>query len=329
MAEIKIDRTLSGGEGIPLFARKMNSEIAQSFKALMETKGLYQAVQIDRESAVKFAKEWVLTGYFNEFESLLERRYPLKRNLTLSEAALYAAGRDGANEELLVLAPVNVKMFCMKCDRDEAFKPLLYQDVTNEMSKATLGQAGTAKKLPNVGEGYQVFTFAYQCQSCLGLPEVFLIQRAGLKLAIHGRSPIQSMAVPAFIPKPESKWYREAVIATKVGRTLAGIFYLRTFIEQFARRVTDIGGRRPGDEILSEYSDTLPDPPRDAMPSLREWYGKLSEAIHSANEDGELLQKAFEEVDRHFEFRKLYKMPESPPMKPAPDPGVATSTEQA
>ncbi|MDP9113924.1 MAG: hypothetical protein M3O20_09600 [Acidobacteriota bacterium] len=33
---------------------------------------------------------------------------------------------------------------------------------------------------------------------------------------------------------------------------------------------------------MAEYGNTLPNAHRDTMPSLREWYEKLSEPIHAA-----------------------------------------------
>ncbi len=46
--------------------------------------------------------------------------------------------------------------------------------------------------------------------------------------------------------------------------------------------VTGEAGRRFGDELMAEYGNTLPNAHRDTMPSLREWYEKLSEPIHAA-----------------------------------------------
>jgi len=98
------------------------------------------------------------------------------------------------------------------------------------------------------------------------------------------------------------------VIAHNTGKTLAGLFYLRTFIEQFARRKTAAKGRLAGDQIFDEYNKTLPDKQRDQMPSLRNWYDKLSEALHEAKSDNALFEQAKDEIERHFDFRRLYKI---------------------
>jgi hypothetical protein len=40
---------------------------------------------------------------------------------------------------------------------------------------------------------------------------------------------------------------------------------------------------------MSAYSETLPPKVRDSAPSLKDWYEKLSEAIHGAKEDAALV----------------------------------------
>jgi hypothetical protein len=45
--------------------------------------------------------------------------------------------------------------------------------------------------------------------------------------------------------------------STRLGKDDAG-FYLRVFLEQFARRLTGLKGRVTGEEIISTYTNTLP-----------------------------------------------------------------------
>lgn len=116
-----------------------------------------------------------------------------------------------------------------------------------------------------------------------------------------------------------------AVIAFNSGKILAALFYLRTFIEQFARRVTGLTGKVTGDEILDDYYKSLPAPTRDEMPSLREWYDKLSDALHSAREDAPLFETAKTQIEKHFDIRRVFNIPEKMPVaKPAEPAAVAT-----
>jgi hypothetical protein len=121
-----------------------------------------------------------------------------------------------------------------------------------------------------------------------------------------------SVEAPSYIPRKEGDFFRDAIIAHGSGKTLAGLFYLRTFVEQFGRRITGISGKNTGDEILSEYAKTLPANVRDSMPSLAEWYGKLSGALHSADADQELFTNAQEKIEKHFEIRKAMSISETP-----------------
>jgi hypothetical protein len=118
----------------------------------------------------------------------------------------------------------------------------------------------------------------------------------------------------SLIPKPAQKWFRDALIARNSGKILAAEFYLRTFIEQFARRQTGhLADKLTGHVIMTEYADTLPAEQRDYMPSLREWCDKLSAKLHTADEDVKLFENAREEIERHFDIRRVYKMDDRKP----------------
>jgi hypothetical protein len=124
---------------------------------------------------------------------------------------------------------------------------------------------------------------------------------------------MEQVEVPKYIPKEERLLFRDALIAAHGGKILAALFYLRVFIEQFARRVTGETGRRYGDELMEEYGKTLPDQYRSMMPSLREWFEKLSEPIHAARDDEKLFEEAKEAITQHFEIRKVFKIRGTPP----------------
>lgn len=49
------------------------------------------------------------------------------------------------------------------------------------------------------------------------------------------------------------------------------------------------------------------------MPSLRYWYEKLSAAMHAANQDDELFKQAQAAIVEHFDFRRIYKVPDETP----------------
>ena len=156
-----------------------------------------------------------------------------------------------------------------------------------------------------------MFLLVFQCQGCQGTPESFLIRREALSLRLDGRSPIETVEIPDYIPKAESKHYRDALLAMNTGRPLGAIFHLRTCIEQFARRITGIQAREPGDNLMAVYAANIPNDLSARMPSLREWYEKLSGGIHGAREDAELFCAALEAINKHFEVREVFKIPEA------------------
>jgi predicted RNase H-like HicB family nuclease len=169
-------------------------------------------------------------------------------------------------------------------------------------------------------DGFQMFTLVYQCQRCLGKPEAFLIRRDVWTFYLEGRSPIERVEVPKFVPEKEQRYYSDAVVAFNSGKVLAALFYLRTFVEQFARRITGKTGRATGEEILDAYYETLPSSLKSEMPSLREWYENLSVPIHAGKDDTEVFTKAKEAIDKHFEIRRVFRMDE-------PEHKASTKTE--
>jgi hypothetical protein len=152
----------------------------------------------------------------------------------------------------------------------------------------------------------QNFVLAYLCQSCKAAPEFFFVRREHLKLINVGRSPIEQVAVSVAIPKKHRKYFASATIAFQSGQVLASLFLLRTFLEQLASaHVTD---QVRGDALMQAYMATLPEPVRAHFPSPREMYGKLSDAIHAADEDSQLFENVSAQIVEHFEARRLYRV---------------------
>jgi hypothetical protein len=216
---------------------------------------------------------------------------------------MFLSEGGGANKRVPTLIIGNIKIFCTRCGEPEAFAPVYYRDVTKEI------QTDWPQVAP-LPTALQLFSLAYQCQRCKDALVGFLVRREAWHLMLDGRSPMEHIALPKYIPRTEETFFRDAIIAMHGGKTLAALFYLRTFIEQFARRQTGMTGRATGDEIMAAYSEALPPAQRDQMPSLKEWYEKLSVALHSATEDAELFEEAKEKIEQHFDIRRVFKIRE-------------------
>lgn len=305
---------LDGAEAARVLIPLLNKEIEEKFASLLETKHLYQKVKIEGEKVIALLRAQVLPSFQGDFDRIVQKVPEMAFTPALHLVAVMPQG--GLGQVPLVLMLKNVTMFCQepKCDRREAFRPIWYLDLMEQLRPLTPTQV---RKLP-LPNNVQVFLLAYQCQHCEGKPEVLIVRRTGWHLSLDGRSPMASVEVPSYIPKKEADFFRDAIIADGAGKTLAGLFYLRTFIEQFGRRITGITDKQTGDQILSEYAKSLPVNLRDSMPSLAEWYDKLSAAMHAANPDEELFKSAREKIEKHFEIRKAMGIPETPAKKSEP-----------
>jgi hypothetical protein len=290
--------------------RWLSSKASEGLKNLLETKHLYQKVDFDpKEILQKFLSNLKDGRGIEQFirwqkEELANERF------ALSQQQIYGVDRIGIQTPIFVLLVPHISIFCKKCDRREAFAPLWYSDWTNEFEKQAKALPPKNFALP---ANFQMFVLVYQCQRCLGTPESFLVRCAGWSLSLEGRSPIEFVELPSQLPKTELKYYRDAVIAFNSRKVLAALFYLRTFIEQFGRRVTRSSGKITGDKIFDAYAEMLPGALKDQMPSLREWYDKLSEALHEANEDETLFGNAKAQIEIHFDIRRVFKIPEPKP----------------
>jgi hypothetical protein len=302
-----MDTSFNSSQGAVQLIPRLNDEIETKFSSLLETKHLYQKVMIEGDQVISLLRAQVISAYHVEFNRMISDVPKMPFIPALSVGRVQSQGDLGQIPLVLLLR--NVTMFCQQpqCDRKEAFRPIWHMDLTQQLRPLAPGQV---RRLP-LPTNFQVFLLAYQCQHCEGKPETLVVRRIGWQLSLEGRSPMASVEVASYIPKKENYLFRDAIIANGAGKTLAGLFYLRTFVEQFGRRMTGIAGKETGDQILSEYSKTLPANLRDSMPSLAEWYDKLSAAIHSANPDEELFKAAQEKIDKHFEIRKAMSIPET------------------
>jgi hypothetical protein len=289
--------------GLFVFTVELGKAVSEQLKVLLETKHLYQKVSISPEKLVSAFKQRVESASLRPFDELTQD-FLGSASFTPAGSQLFLLGRDNLKQPKLTLILSGLKLFCADCGSKEVANPIWYFELANELLKQHAH--GELKGMPPTG--FQMFFLCYQCQRCSGIPQAFLVRRHGWQLILEGRSPIEHIEIPGFIPKQEECFFRDAVIAYNSGKTLAALFYLRTFIEQFARRKTGIKERVAGEEILEAYNKTVPAEIRSQMPSLREWYERLSVSIHSAEEPPELFEQARAEIERHFDFRRIFRL---------------------
>jgi hypothetical protein len=287
----------------------------EQLKLLLETKHLYQRVSIDpTERIAALCADFVYTDQPSRVSKYLAELATTTLALGSGKAVTIPGdGSIGQEISSPAIGFVNVKMFCSACKSREAFAPTWMRDIDHETGNT--GRWGTApKRIPKQGEPVQQhFCVAYLCQHCSSEMVIVIVARGGWYLSLEGRSPMEGVSAPKYIPKKERALFAEAMVARNVGKPLAAIFFLRVVIEQFARRQAGfIDVMMTGDQIMDAYAGTLPLQYREVMPSLKVWYSNLSRAIHAAHADEELLGEAMDEIERHFKVRDAFSIPDVP-----------------
>lgn len=203
--------------------------------------------------------------------------------------------------QLLSCELPTISIYCSNpnCHRIQPHNPLFADDCTRYVPN---GPKQTLR-----GEDFtQVLVFSYLCQGCKNEAVVFLIHREGEKLTVAGRSRIEEVQVPSYIPKGQKKYYSGAIVAFQSGQILAGLFMLRTFIEQVSR-VSSKDKNGHADTVIDEYMESLPEDFKQRFPSLRDIYREISEAIHKAAEDANLFNGSLERINQHFKAKEIFE----------------------
>ncbi len=270
---------------------ELENIILNMLRKLLCDKHLYQSV----ESSFKE----IFPSYHEKNESDQDRiRLKSINNLLNTPWSVYCSRRqpihNTGNSEVSINLP-NIQTFCHCCKSREAFRA-----ESSVVSSSRVFEAPIR----------QVFLVSFVCQKCSNANVDFTITRSGLKLTLSGRSPIETVVPPQYIPKGVRKYYSDAVIDYNTGAILEGLFMLRTLIEQFWKSSNlAVGIDRPtGDELGDAYNDTLKPSFKEEFPSLKMIYAELSKAIHEAREDRDLFKKSLEDIERHFDARRLFKL---------------------
>jgi hypothetical protein len=188
----------------------------------------------------------------------------------------------------------DIRSFCHKCDEKEPYNYINGTDILVEF--------------PNKNPTTQTYALSYECQGCKDTHEIFLVHREGMKLTISGRSPIEEIIIAPQIPKSHKKYMSDAILASNTGQILAGIFLLRTFIEQYVRSKNTTPNTDDIELLFKDYAITLPDDFKSRFPSLKSIYDTLSVALHLANPSDEVYLKAKEGIEYHFEGKKTFRI---------------------
>jgi len=283
--------------------------IELAFQKLLNTKHLYQTVDVDFEPAIREEATEIFRRRNRDSIGGVIKLNPKKSTLDEVRQELFAE-LDALDWFCGILLPVPphrvcfsllpVRTLCSVCDEVTAFN--LWDQDEQSVRTITLGS-----------KGEQVFTFTLQCQGCRSRVVVFMVRRKGRKIQLVGRSEFEEVKAPSYIPKEHKGFYSQALVAFNCGQTLAALFLLRTLIEQHMRTETALTDLRGEDEDLcDEYNKTLDDDFKGRFASFKDVYGKLSDALHRASPNESLFKSEIERVRLHFQGLELFAKVKKP-----------------
>ena len=290
----------TAGDAIQGHSKAVTQAVQEAVRQLLEQKHLYQSVEVE---VLRVSEEFQKRVPQNLSHTLSYMKgadlWPWIVHDTDSFQAMVSNLTQQPDRPTITWHLPDVKLFCKTCDRLEPFNGLVGSNVLNRSSPS----AGGAY---HKGKLNQVYCLSYLCQSCKGLPEVFLVRRQATRLSLAGRTPIEHVQVPKSIPRELAAYYSDAQVAYQSGQALAALFMLRTICEQWTRRFADPEDR--ADAALDKYMDSLPADFKARFPSLRTIYGDLSIALHAANASSELYETCRTNIEEHFAARALFKL---------------------
>jgi hypothetical protein len=295
---------------------RIATAVSKAFKQLLSEKHLYQYVEIDLSFIPEFA-QLIFRGY----STVLISSGRVAKRSTFADAIAYCETKvkgtwcpqdiksetinfqDGREPIKFGLPTINT--FCRQCGDGWPFNPV---------PSSSYFMACPDGNQFSFSAQDEVYLLGYQCQQCKENLVHFLVHREVNKLRLAGRYPLEVLPTPKVLPKGVSEYFGKAMIAHHAGQTLAGLFLLRVFIEQFWRTVHEVQElikgqpRATGEELGEKYQSTLRTEIRSGFPSLKDIYGKLSEAIHAASDDAKLFDDSCQKIQKHFDARRLYDM---------------------
>lgn len=292
---------------------RLTSIIEKGFKELLEKKHLYQNLNIEippLDEFIEIIKPKLLqitknledfNDYYEPVYSSIDQLEWRVKNPRERSSVEERRPRSSATDNMIapiIFTPPTVKLYCGFCKRSEAYNFKQGQDLLK-------GFRGSDIITQPVYD--QVYSLEYLCQACKIAPEFFLVRRKNNKLTQSGRTPIEQIEIPSFLPKKQRKYFSDSIIASNSGQILAGNFLLRTYIEQYVRSKSNDPNNQNIEVLFSEYKSQFPDDFKTRFPSLGAIYDKLSEDIHTATASEDVFNQSKNKIEEHFDAKRLYK----------------------
>ncbi len=288
--------------------------IASAFKELLENKHLYQSVKVNRdimpsESTLKLLEKPSVARLEKAILLTFHEPWTARINIRHTELLTRMTGETHTLENEVIFYLPSIKTFCPTCQRLEPHNPRIEFISGLKISREKNITILNLEPGVSYAATEQAFTFGYQCQGCSDPPVIFLVYRSENNITLVGRNPMEAVEVPKYIPEKTKRFYSQAIVARRTNYTLAGNFLLRTFIEQtvFGEVNNPEQYGKSTDLLLDAYMATLHQSVRSDSPSLRVVYDYLSDDMHLAKGSEEVFEKAFMDINAHFELKDIYK----------------------
>ncbi len=309
---------------------RLHKEVKSKLMELLEKKHLYQNVNLDIDAIKKIIStatkenpaDYALgVSGPSSPPSDEEVNEDYKRDLTIYLNSLLQYNWEFGTEKMQSLVEVQKPALAESKNKIKIILSTINipcKECNNDVMPHDSGYRGQDSHFPSLQnstdlKNNQLFFLPYQCQKCKGEPIMFLVKREYAKLQLVGRSFIESVPVPEYIPKEDEKFYKEAILAFNCGRTLAALFYLRVMIEQYVRRILQTKKRISGDELCKQYLTKLPgDFPKERSVSLKTIYEELSKLIHNAKDDEKQFEKSLKDIKKHFDHLRICPLEKTP-----------------
>lgn len=236
----------------------MATAVQTALKTLLSSKHLYQSIDIDLSSVSARGREInqeVTRGEPSAsplpiplVEQTVEDLQKNPDSLANVPWALEGTNIKGAMRDVVLFQVPHINTYCSTCKDRPPHNGVVEHSCTYIITGNDLDQW---------------YHLTYECQQCRGLPVVFLVRREKLKLRLAGRDPIEFVPPPAVL-KGSPKFFSDAQIAHHAGQTLAGLFLLRVYIEQYwrslpqVRQLIESTSRATGEEQGQAYQNALP-----------------------------------------------------------------------
>lgn len=293
-----------------LMESDFSNAIVTGVKELLEQKHLYQNVVISFPSFEEIYKnvfrieniERIQSNVRKEcqliYDSATVFRWNVPSPIEGRRPPFYTGNAPERTVVDIDFTPPTVKTFCSVCESIQPYNYVHGVEISKDFRD--INQIEEPVEI-------QVFALAFECQSCKSFPEVFMVRREKMKLILSGRTPMEQVDVPKFIPKLQRKFFSDAIIAYNSGQILAGKFLLRTFIEQHVRDFAKDKITQNTDELFEKYGANLPDDFKKRFPSLSNIYSQLSIDIHGADQLPDSFLQARQDIEKHFKAKELFE----------------------